>query len=285
MGQHLKQKVHYPEIVIFPDGERRIRIFEEVLGHEILILKSFGQPVDPGIPEFCFTLDCFKRNGAGNITGIIPYFPYSRADHMFRTGEGVALESVIKMFEGAGLGKVLLVDPHSIKTPEVFSIPVIAESGMDVFADEIKRLCANLQDVCLVSPDLGGIHRIQKISQLLNDMPFVTITKDRDLETGELGISGVDGEVKKIAMVVDDMVASGKTAANAAAKLKELGAETVYCFATHAVLTPEAPGILQNSEYEKVYVTDSLPVTKDKQFEKLKVLSIGELICHSIKSS
>lgn len=283
LAQKFQTEIFYPEVTVFPDGERRVRILQDVSNQDIFILKSFGQPVDPGIPEFCFTVDCLKQNGANLVNAIVPYLPYSRADHMFRTGEGVPLETVIRMFESSRLNRILIVDPHTIKTPEVFKIPVINTSALALFAAEIEKIEPDFSKVCLVSPDMGGIRRIKLISQMLDNVPYVTITKERDLETGKLGISGVNGEIKEICMVVDDMVSSGKTAAQAADKLMALGAKKVYGFATHAVFTKEAPQILQNSAYEKIYVTDSLPVTFDKQFEKLKILSLADLISTSLQ--
>ena len=131
---------------------------------------------------------------------------------------------------------------------------------------------------------MGGIRRIKEMSKNLGGVSFATVVKNRDLNTGNINNSGLEGDVKgKIAVIVDDMISTGNTVKEAADLLLANGAIKVYAFATHAVFSKEAIGILQNSKIEKVFVTDTIELPKERQFQKLEILSIAEIAAKAIK--
>src|SRR3990172_9245460 len=130
----------YPEITVFPDTEQRVRIPEEISGQRVYLLKSITPPVDSAVMQLTFLVDALNKNGADKVIGIIPYIPYMRADHMFRTGEAVPLEVVISMIQDSKLNEIIMVDPHSIKIPEMFKIPVHDLSALPMFAQKIKEI-------------------------------------------------------------------------------------------------------------------------------------------------
>ncbi len=272
----------YPDKHIFPDGEMRVRILEKVAGEPVVFLKSHVAPVDSNVLETLFLIDILKRNGAGLITGIIPYLGYMRADHMFRTGEGVPLEVLISAFEAVGLAKILIVDPHSIRIPELFHIPVVNLSALEVFAAAIRELNLPKDSYTLVTPDKGGVRRVKLLSEMLGNAPYATIQKNRDLETGNVEASKVEDKIEKICFVIDDMISSGGTIVKALDALTEAGAKELYVMATHGVFSENAPRLLQTSKAKKVFVTNSIPVPEAKRFRKLQVLSIADLIAQHI---
>lgn len=280
----LSSPLHFPEITVFPDGERRIRLPDSVVEKEVVFLKtgSVTPNVDSFIVETAFLIDAIKRSGADRVTGIIPYIPYSRADHVFRDGEAVPLEVVIHMFEKAGLSRIIFVDPHTIKMQEMFSIEVINLSALSLFAEKIKTLTYDRDNAVIVSPDMGGLRRMEQLSQLLDNMPFASIEKDRNYEDGSIKANGVHGEIKKTCFIVDDIISSGRTIVQAVEKLKNKGASSIYVFATHPVLSEDATTILEQSEAKKIFVTDSLPVSPEKTFGKLEVLTLSPLISHNL---
>lgn len=282
LGEELKLPVIYPDLHIFPDGEMRVRILEEVADKEIILLKTHVHPIDSSILQTAFLLNALKQNGAGLITLVVPYLGYMRGDHMFRTGEAVPLEVVIKLLESNGAAKVALVDPHSIKIPELFNIPVIDLTALHVFADKIHEMKLDKKSFTLVSPDKGGIRRIKILSELLDNAPYASVEKNRDLETGNVEAAEVDGEIKETVFVVDDMISSGGTIIKSLDALKELGAKRQYVMATHPVFSEQAPNLLENSIAEKVFVTDSLPLTDKQKFNKLEVLSIAPLMAKAL---
>lgn len=284
IAENLGIKTSPMEIFVFPDGEKRIKLNENVVGQDTFLLKSTGIPTDSNLMELFFTIDALKRSGAKSITAVIPYLAYSRQDHVFREGEDVSLDVIIKTLENLGISRIISLDFHSIKIPELFSVPVTHISALPLFADKIKQL--KERDIVLVSPDMGGVRRIKQLSVLLENTPFVTIVKDRDLKTGHIEVSGLSGEVRgKTAIIVDDIISTGLTLSKASTLILEEGAEKVYMFATHPVFAEKAEEVLQKSEALKIFVTDTINVPDNKQFTKLEILSVAKLIAEELRDN
>lgn len=279
----MEMKVSPSEIFIFPDGERRIQVQERVVDEDIVIIQPTSSPVDTNYFELFLLADAAKRSGARSVTAVVPYLGYQRQDHVFRDGEAVSLEVIVKTMQSVSIDKVISFDLHTIKIPEIFSIPMVHLSALELFANEIKKQNWDGLDTVLVSPDMGGIRRIELISKMLSDMPYATIEKNRDLATGHVEMATITGEITHRVLIVDDMISSGGTIVKAGEALKKKGAKEVYVFATHPVFSDEAPKLLQNSVVDRVYVTDSVLVSDEKLFPKLHILSISEMIAQSLK--
>lgn len=263
---------------MFPDGEQRVMLKEPVVDEDVVIIQSTGMPTDKHYVELFLLLDAAKRNGAKSVTAVIPYLGYSRQDHVFRDGEARSLEVMINLIEVSGATRMIGFDFHSIKIPELFTIPVTQLSALPLFASEIKQLGFIDNDTVLVSPDMGGLRRLGQLSDMLGGMAQTSIEKDRDLKTGDIEASGVHGTIKKRCLIVDDMISSGRTIVQAAEILFKNGAEEIYVFATHPVFSEDAPKILQDSVVRKVFVTNTIAVPEGKRFEKLEILSVAEMI-------
>ena len=162
------------EIKVFSDGEKRFRVLDSVLDKDCIIFQSTSTPVDENYMELFFIVDGLKRSGARSITLVMPYFGYQRQDHIFREGEAVSLEVIVKIIESLGVSKVISFDLHSIKIPELFKIPFSHLSALPIFAKEIEKLGLENEKTCLVSPDMGGIRRIEQMTSLTG-LPFLTI--------------------------------------------------------------------------------------------------------------
>ncbi|MBI2036128.1 ribose-phosphate pyrophosphokinase [Candidatus Microgenomates bacterium] len=290
------------EIHIFPDGEKRARVLESVLDEHCVVVQPTAPPVDANYMELFFIVDALKRSGAKSVTVVISYLGYQRQDHVFREGEGVSLEVVVKTLEAAGVDKVITFDLHTIRALEVFKIPVVHLSALPLFAEKIRRLIhpggvhprfakaspgepATLNDAVLVSPDMGGVRRIKILSEMLNNLPYAAIVKNRDLATGEITVSEVQGELAKTAIIVDDMIASGSTIAEGVRVLQKRGVEQIFVFATHAVFSADAKKILEQAPLEKIFVTDSIEVPEEKRFNKLETLSVAGIITKELQKS
>jgi ribose-phosphate pyrophosphokinase len=272
------------EIFVFPDGEKRIRIKENVVGKDCIIVQSASIPPDENYMELFIMIDALKRSGAKTIKVIIPYLGYQRQDHIFRDGEAVSLEVIAEILTRVGMTELFSFDLHSPKIPDIFSVPVHHLSALPIFAEKIKQ-DFNLGEIVLVSPDMGGIRRIKEVAEMLGNIPFVTIEKNRNLASGEIKDSGLNGEVRgKIALIVDDMISTGQTMVEAAQLLIENGAVKVFAFATHAVFAKDAGKLLQHSKIERVVVSDTIAVPAFNQFPKLEIISIAEVAARSLKS-
>lgn len=268
---------------IFPDGERRIMLQDDVAGEDVIIVQPTSPPVDSNLVELCLLLDAARISGARQVTAVVPYVGYQRQDHIFRTGEARSLEVVIRIIEASGASAFVGVDFHSIKVPELFHIPVEHLSALPLFAKKIKELSDTYEDSCLVTPDLGGIRRIELLKDLVGDINYVCVQKDRDIVSGKIQVSNIEGDVKKTCFIVDDMISSGGTIVQAINALKKQGAERFFVMATHPVFSEKAPELLQNSLAEKIFVTDSIQVPEEKQFQKLEVLSLASLIAEILE--
>lgn len=282
LGQKLDTKVIYPEIIVFPDSEQRVRIPSSISGEKVYLLKSISSPVDSAVLQLSFIVDALNKNGADKVIGIIPYIPYMRADHMFRTGEAVPLGVIINMVQDSGLAEIIMVDPHSIKIPEMFKIKVHSLSALSMFAQKIKDIEPAKDNITIVSPDMGGIRRLKLLDELLGGVNQVVINKDRNYESGEVRVAEYEGKIAGKCFIVDDIISTGKTINQAIDTLDQNGAQGVYIFATHPVFSESASEILKNSKAKKVFVTDSIPIPPEKSFEKLEILSIANLITENI---
>jgi ribose-phosphate pyrophosphokinase len=313
IARNLGLEISPIEVHIFPDGERRIKLNEDVVDQDAVVVQSTAAPVDQNYVELFFIVDALKRSGARSVTVVVPYLGYQRQDHIFRTGEAVSLQVMVKILESIEVDRVIALDLHSIKIPEFFHIPLVHISALPLFAEEIQNVILSESEALpagrqgskkdssaasqndnsiLVSPDMGGLRRIQKISSLLDDMPWIATVKDRDLATGDIDIAKIDffesglheSDLKgKYAFLVDDMASSGKTLVQSANLLRKNGVSEIYAFVTHPIFSEDAPKLLQESIIEKVFVTDSVFIPEEKKFEKLEVLSVAEMIAGEIK--
>lgn len=283
LAEQLNKELSPLEIVVFPDGEKRVRVVGKVVGEKVVVVQPTSTPPDQNYMELFFIVDALKRSGASEITAVVPYLGYERQDHVFRDGEAVSLEVIVETLQRVGVNKLVAFDLHSIKVPELFTIPVLHLSALDLFAEKIREL-GSTENFVLVTPDMGGIRRIKILSEKLGNIPYATIEKNRDLETGEIGDSFLDGDVKdKTAIIVDDMISTGRTIIAAEEILLKNGAGKMFVFATHAVFSGNATELLKSSKAEKIYVTDTIFIPKDKQFDKLEVLSVAKIIAKGLK--
>jgi len=327
IAQAMNLSVSPIEFFVFPDGEKRIQIQENVVEEHCVVVQSTSTPVTENYMELFFIIDGLKRSGASQVSVVMPYVGYQRQDHVFRDGEAVSLDVVIRMLESLDVERIIVLDLHSIKIPELFTIPVTQVSALPLFARVVqKQIGAGRENLSvpqftrsdlknnqgvqeaneknfvsstsshetnaiLVSPDMGGLRRISKMSELLGGMPWIATVKDRDLETGSIAITKIEGEHKdmdlkgKHIFMVDDMISSGKTMAVSAALLKSKGVKHITAFATHPIFSQVAPRLLQESDIDAVYVTDSVFVPKAKQFAKLHILSTAEMVAKALEDN
>lgn len=264
------------EIHEFDDGEKRVRVVNGDLEEEVILIHSTGIPVNENYIELFLSLDALKRSGAASITLVSPYMGYERQDHVFRDGEEVGFEMIANILQTLRVDKLISLDFHSIKIPEFFKIPVVHLSALELFAKKIEK------ETALVSPDMGGIRRIKILSELTG-CSFATIEKNRDLASGKISSTTIDGEVKgKDVAIVDDMISTGETIKAAVELVKKNGAKNVSVFATHAVFAKDCHKLLSGLPVEKVYVTDTLDIPNGKRFEKLEIISVAGLIAQNL---
>lgn len=274
------------ELHIFPDGEKRVRILDKVVDQHTVVVQPTSTPADQNYMELFFIVDALKRSGAKSVTAVVPYLGYQRQDHIFREGEGVSLEVVRRTLEAVGVNRLIGFDFHTIRVPELFKIPVSHLTALPLFTEKIKKERWTGDDTMLIAPDKGGIRRIKILSDMLNGMPYGSINKSRDLATGEVTAEKIDVEkgIKKRALIVDDLISSGGTIVTATNLLLKKGVHDIYVFTTHPVFSDAACEVLQKSAAHKVYATDTIYVPPQKEFRKLRTLSVARMVAKEIKT-
>lgn len=285
---NLKTKLSSLEIYKFPDKEVRVRVLEKVLGKHTIVVQSTGVHPNHYYMQLFFILDAIKRSGGSDVTLVIPYLGYQRQDHIFRSGEAVSLEVIVNLIKAMKVDRVISFDLHAPRISEFFvnrKIKIDHLSALPVFADEIRKIAKkSFNDIVLVSPDMGGIRRIKILADLLEDrIPCISIEKNRNLNTGEIESTKINGEVKKTTIIVDDVISTGKTLIAAADLLKKNGASDIYVMATHGIFAGDAPIALQNSIIKKVIISDTLEIRPKRRFDKLHILSVSSLISETLK--
>lgn len=299
IAQAVQTELSPIETMIFPDGERRVKLEIPVLEEDTIVIQSTNTPVDQNYIELFFIIDALKRSGAKSVTAVIPYLGYQRQDHVFREGEVVSLDVMIRFLESLKVDKVIAVDLHSIKIPELFHIPITHLSAFPLFIEKMKSKAFNtlvsdnpdefLKDTILVSPDMGGLRRVEQMSERLGGLPWIATVKDRDLRTGDITIKQFEGPLNpsdlpgKRALIVDDMISSGNTVVQSTQLLKDNGVLSCDIFATHAIFSEEAPELLQDSSIDRVYVTNTVFIPEEKRFPKLHRLSVAEMIAKELQ--
>ncbi|MCX7595619.1 MAG: ribose-phosphate diphosphokinase, partial [Fischerella sp.] len=246
---------------------------------DVFVVQSTNPPAD-NLLELLLILDAMKRSSADRITAVIPYYGYARADRKTAGRESITAKLVANLITQAGANRILAMDLHSAQIQGYFDIPLDHVYGSPVILDYL--IGKQLEDIVVVSPDVGGVARARAFAKKLNDAPLAIIDKRRQTHN-VAEVLNVIGDVKgKTAVLVDDMIDTGGTIAEAAKLLREEGAREVYACATHAVFSPPAIERLSSGIFEEVIVTNTIPVKESDRFSQLVVLSVANLLGETI---
>lgn len=264
----------------FADGELYIQIQESIRGADVYLLQPCCNPVNDHLMELMIVIDACRRASARQITAVVPYYGYARADRKTAGRESITAKLVANLIVQAGANRVLAMDLHSAQIQGYFDIPFDHVYGSPVVLDYLAN--KKLHDLVVVSPDVGGVARARAFAKKLSDAPLAIIDKRRqDHNVAEVMnlIGDVDG---KTAVLVDDMIDTAGTLSEGARLLRKEGAERIYACATHAVFSGDAVSRLQSGLFEEVIVTNTIPIPESKQFKQLTVLSVANLIGEAI---
>lgn len=270
-------------VSMFSDGEISVNIYETVRGSDVFIVQSTCNPVNDNLMELLIMIDAFKRASAGRITAVMPYFGYARQDRKSKARDPISAKLVADLLTAAGADIVLTMDLHAAQIQGFFNIPldhlvgapIIADYYLDKFKDEI-------QDFVVVSPDLGSVTRARNYASRLN-VPIAIIDKRRP-KPNVSEVMNIIGDIKdKRVILVDDMIDTAGTIVNGAKALRERGALEVYACCTHAVLSGPAIERIEDSPIKELVALDTIPLTKEKQIDKIKILSVAPAFAEAIK--
>ena len=264
----------------FADGELYIQIQESIRGCDVYLIQPTCYPVNDHLMELLIMIDACHRASARQITAVVPYYGYARADRKTAGRESITAKLTANLITQAGASRMLAMDLHSAQIQGYFDIPVDHVYGSPVLLEYLRA--KQLSDVVVVSPDVGGVARARAFAKKLNDAPLAIIDKRRQAHN-VAEVLNVIGDVKgKTAILVDDMIDTAGTICAGAQLLRHEGACQVYACATHAVFSPPASDRLSSGLFEEVIVTNTMPVPPDHTFPQLTVLSVANLLGETI---
>ena len=263
----------------FNNGEIQVMVNESVGGKEEFIIQPTGAPVNDNLMELLIMVDAMKRASARHITVIVPYYGYARQDRKTRGREPISAKLVADLMSTAGVTRVVTMDLHAGQIQGFFDVPVDHLMSTSILAKYIKSM--KLENLTIVSPDLGGVTRARELADRLG-APIAIIEKRRP-EPGVAKVMNIIGTVKdRSCVLVDDIVDTAGSLCEGAKALDKAGAMGVYAAVCHPVLTDPATERVKNSCLKQLIVTNSLPIEDYKKQTKLKVLSVAPLLGEAI---
>jgi len=270
------------ELTQFSDGEVRCQLQENVRGNDVFVIQPTCCPVNRSIMELLIMMDAARRSSAARITAVIPYFGYARQDKKDEPRVPITAKLIADLVVGAGADRVLAMDLHAGQIQGFFNIPVDHLYAAPVAVRHIESI--GLDNLVIVAPDAGAVERARAIAKRLH--AGLAIIDKRRPRANKAVAMNVIGEVEGCNTVLyDDMVDTAGTLTQGGQALIDNGARSVYAFATHAVLSGPAVTRLDGSPFEKVIVTDTIPLREDAtKCSKLLVLSVAGLLGEAIRN-
>ena len=266
----------------FSDGEVMVEINENVRGKDVFVLQSTCAPTNDKLMEMMVMIDALKRASAGRITAAIPYFGYARQDRRVRSSRvAITAKVVANMLQVVGVDRVLTMDLHADQIQGFFDIPVDNIYASPVLLGDVWK--QNLDNLMVVSPDVGGVVRARALAKRLNcDLAIIDKRRPR---ANVAEVMNIIGDVKdRTCVIMDDMVDTANTLCKAAAALKANGAKKVVAYCTHPVLSGGAIQRVEESDLDELVVTDTIPLSDEASNSKtIRVLSVDELLAETIR--
>ncbi len=282
--QHLGLPLGQAKVGKFSDGEINVELQQNVRGKDVFIIQPTSAPTNDNIMELMFMVDAIRRASASRITAVIPYFGYSRQDRRPHSARvPISAKVVANMIAKAGVNRVLTMDLHADQIQGFFDIPVDNIYATPIMINDILSL--QLDNIMVVSPDIGGVLRARAAAKRLPSANLAIIDKRRP-KANESEVMNIIGEdiTGKNCIIIDDMVDTAGTLAKAANALKERGATSVRAYCTHAILSGKALSNIDNSGLDELVVTDSVSIgDKKEKSPKIRIIGTAGLLAECIR--
>lgn len=263
----------------FSDGEIQINIEESVRGCDTYVIQSTCDPADQHIMELLIMLDALKRASAKTVNVVIPYYGYARQDRKTKAREPIVAKLIADLIQKAGASRVISLDLHATQAQGFFDLPVDQLAGIPILATYFMD--KHFDDVVVVAPDHGSVKRARQFADRLH-APIAILDRrgPRDVDSSQLNVVGdIEG---KTAILIDDIVDTGRRITMGAKTLMENGAKEVYATCTHPVLSGIAKQNIDDSPIKELVVTNSIHIPDEKHSEKITQLSVAPLFADAI---
>jgi ribose-phosphate pyrophosphokinase len=279
IGRHRGLPLGDATIKRFADGEIFVRINQNARGRDVFIIQPTPPPSDH-IMELLLLIDAAKLASAARVSVVVPYFGYARQDRKDQPRVALGAKLVANLIEAAGADKVLGMDFHTHQIQAFFDVPVDHLYAAPVLTQYFRELA--LDSPVVVAPDVGAAKMARGFARRMN-ATFAIIDKRRPTQN-VAEVMEVVGEVEgRPCIIVDDMIDTAGTLVSVVTALKDRGAREIYAAASHAILSGPARDRLHASAVEEVVVTNTLHISDEKRFDKLRILSIAELLARAIR--
>lgn len=267
----------------FNDQEIFVEVYENVRGEDMFIIQPTSNPANDNLMELLIIADALKRSSAGRVTAVMPYFGYARQDRRTKARTPITAKLVANMIAEAGIDRVLTLDLHAAQIQGFFDIPVDNLYAAPVFALDIKHhFKGNMDDIMVVSPDVGGVARARELAKRIN-APLSIVDKRRE-KPGEVAEMTVIGNVEgKKCIIVDDLCDTAGTLCKAAEHLMQAGASEVHAYISHGVLSGPAVERVTNSVMTSLVITDSIePTDAVKAAPNIRIVPTAPMFAQAI---
>ncbi|MFO6465533.1 ribose-phosphate pyrophosphokinase [Jannaschia sp. KMU-145] len=267
----------------FNDGEIFVEVFENVRGEDMFIVQSTSNPANDNLMELLIMADALRRSSAARITAVIPYFGYARQDRRTKARTPISAKLVANLIANSGIERVLTMDLHAAQIQGFFDIPVDNLYASPIFAlDILHHFKGSMDDVMVVSPDVGGVARARELAQRIK-APLSIVDKRRE-KAGEVAEMTVIGEVSgKRCIIVDDICDTAGTLCKAADVLIDAGATEVHAYITHGVLSGPAVGRITKSQLKSLVISDSIaPTDPVKECANIRIVPTAPMFTQAI---
>ncbi len=263
----------------FSDGEIFVQFNENIRGADVFIIQPTNAPAD-NLMELLMLIEAARRASAMRITAVIPYYGYGRADRKDRPRVAITAKLVANLITTVGADRVMTMDLHASQIQGFFDLPHDHLYSSTLFHKYLEDM--NLENLCIVSPDVGSIKLARVTARALNAR--LAIVDKRRPKPNESKVMNLIGDVEGCNIIIrDDMVDTAGTICQAAHFLKERGVQEIYAVCTHGVLSGEAFKRIEEAPIKKMIITDSIDQTSRNLSEKYEILTCSELIGEAIK--
>jgi ribose-phosphate pyrophosphokinase len=282
IARHLGGAVGQAIVSTFQDGETWVDVADSVRHGDVFIIQPTSPPVNDHLMELLIMMDAMHRASALQITAVVPYYGYSRQEKRSKGREPISAKLAANLMATAGADRVLTIDLTAPAIEGFFDIPVDNLRAGRILA----TYCLDhlpIRDAVVVSPDVGGVDRANRFRQIIGTKADLAVVFKEHPEAETTEMRGMVGEVTgKTAIILDDIISTGDTIIEATELLIERGASEIYVCATHPVFAEGAIERIHDSAIEKVIVTDSIPVPRDRCGTKIEVASVAPLLAEAI---
>lgn len=282
IASYLALAVTQASVRRFADDEIFVEILENVRGEDVFVVQSTSFPANDNLMELLICIDALRRASARRITAVLPYFGYARQDRKPGPRTPISAKLVANLITVAGANRVLSVDLHAGQIQGFFDIPTDNLYGAPVMSADILARFAG-REITVVSPDVGGVVRARALAKRLDNAPLAIVDKRRE-RAGESEVMNIIGDVRgRFCILIDDIVDSAGTLCNAAAALRDAGADDVVAYCTHGVLSGRAVSRVEASALTELVITDSIYSEAADKAERIRTLTIAPLLGEAIK--